>query len=485
MTRLAGRYELQRRLAEGGMAEVWLATAHGDAGFTRRVAIKQLFPREEDGGAFERMFLDEARITSRLHHASIVSILDFGVEAGRAFQVLELIDGFDVWRLAKWGRANGKPMPAALALHVCAVVGHALHFAHVATSDDGAPLKIVHRDVSPQNILVSRTGDVKLSDFGIAFAEGRLEKTVGGVARGKPAYMAPEQAIRGALDGRTDVFALGCVLHALLTGESALRDENALVDLLAGQELKLSSDSSLSDDVRAVIAKATRRNKAERYESAEAMALACEALAAGTDRRALAAWIAQVAPAKESWADSATPTPMTPAVSPGPLPAALVTPAPRPSRARVFAVVIAGAALAGVGGAKWLVDARARGAAQPSPAPAVEEIEASAPAPAPAEKSVPVEQPARGADPTPAPVAPKASTPPKPVGEGVISIGGEALLRGEVFIDGKTRGFAPGRFDVPVGPHKVEVVTPDGQRRARELNVTRLNTPSAPLTWVE
>ena len=183
MPRLAGRYELKERLAEGGMAEVWLATAHGEAGFTRRVAIKQLFPREGDGGAFERMFLDEARITSRLHHASIVSILDFGVEAGRPFQVLELVDGFDAWRLSKWGRAQGKPLSPGLALHVCAVVGHALHFAHVAVDDAGGPLRIVHRDVSPQNVLVSRSGDVKLSDFGIAFSEGRAEKTVGPVAR--------------------------------------------------------------------------------------------------------------------------------------------------------------------------------------------------------------------------------------------------------------------------------------------------------------
>ncbi|HEY1087788.1 MAG TPA: serine/threonine-protein kinase, partial [Archangium sp.] len=293
--RLAGRYELIERIAEGGMAEVWLATAHGDAGFTRRVAIKQLFARQHDAG-FERMFLDEARLTSRLHHQGIVSIVDFGIEAGRPFQVLELIDGADAWRLWKAGAAQGKRLPHGLALHICAQVGHALHFAHSAKDDAGVALNVVHRDVSPQNVLLSRAGDVKLSDFGIAFAEGRLEKTVGGIARGKPAYMAPEQAVRGAMDGRTDVFALGCVLHALFTGESALRDENALVDLLAGVDLSL--DPSLPLDVREVIAKAVQRDKHARFESAEAFALACAALApkysAADPRTELASWVRSV-----------------------------------------------------------------------------------------------------------------------------------------------------------------------------------------------
>ncbi|MFT3712167.1 MAG: serine/threonine-protein kinase [Archangium sp.] len=484
MTRLAGRYELQRRLAEGGMAEVWLAVAHGDAGFTRRVAIKQLFARqEEDGGAFERMFLDEARITSRLHHAGIVSILDFGVEAGRAFQVLELIDGFDVWRLAKWGRAMSKPMPVALALHVCATVGHALHFAHAATSDDGKPLNIVHRDVSPQNVLVSRGGDVKLSDFGIALAEGRTEKTVGGVARGKPAYMAPEQAIRGSLDARTDVFALGCVLHALLTGESALRDENALVDLLAGQELTLSFD--VHPELRDVIARATRRNKAERYESAEAFALACSAIAvreaAGAEpRKALAEWVASVAPSRDAFIEQATPmVPSKPVVASSPKPT---------RRAWVPFLVVGLAGVTGVGVSVLFSEP------QPLPPPPVvlkpvvdtqPKVEAEVPAP---EKSFVPD--ASTPAPTEGVVRPKVPTKVIPAvvvetGTGLISIGGEALLRGEVKVDGKSVGFAPGRFEVSVGPHKLEVVTPDGQKHVRDVTVTRLHTPSSPLSWVE
>jgi serine/threonine protein kinase len=147
-------------------------------------------------------------------------------------------------------------------------------------------------------VLLSRAGDVKLSDFGVAFAEGRLEKTVGGIARGKPAYMAPEQAVRGPMDGRTDVFALGCVLHALFTGQSALRDENALVDLLAGVTLPL--EVTLPADVREVIARAVQRDKHARYESAEAFALACAALvpkySISEPRTELANWVRSVVP---------------------------------------------------------------------------------------------------------------------------------------------------------------------------------------------
>jgi serine/threonine protein kinase len=463
VTRLAGRYELVERLAEGGMAEVWLATSHGDAGFTRRVAIKQLFPREGDGGAFERMFLDEARITSRLHHASIVSILDFGVEAGRPFQVLELVEGFDAWRLAQWGRSQGRPLPPGLALHVCAVVGHALHFAHVAVDDAGAPLRIVHRDVSPQNVLIARSGDVKLSDFGIAFAEGRAEKTVGGIARGKPAYMAPEQAVRGPMDGRTDVFALGCVLHALMSGESALRDENALVDLLAGVELKL--DPSLPEPVREIVASATRRNKAERYESAEAMALACTKLVpsflTGEPRTALSAWVKSVAP-------EVTRIPTT-------------TPLP-PRRPRrwwwalipVLALITFSLVPRGAEVQTTLPPPVVETKPQPAPAP-VPDVPEPEPEPAKLDPK-PVALPVKKAPPVIAPV----------VATGVFAVGGEGLLRGEVFIDGTSRGFAPARFELPIGPHQVEVIGRDQVKHGpREFTLTRQHTPSAPLSWEE
>ncbi len=462
MTRLAGRYELKERLAEGGMAEVWLATAHGDSGFTRRVAIKQLFPLEADGGAFERMFLDEARITSRLHHAAIVSILDFGVEAGRPFQVLELVDGFDLWRLVKWGRAQGKPLSPGLALHVCAVVGHALHFAHVAVDDAGQPLRIVHRDVSPQNVLVSRSGDVKLSDFGIAFSEGRAEQTVGGIARGKPAYMAPEQAVRGAMDGRTDVFGLGCVLHALIAGQSALRDENSLVDLLAGVELPL--DASLPEPIRELVARATRRNKAERFESAEEMALSCTkwlpTFLSVDARAALITWVKEVAPL------------ISQSVAPRPPP-----PLSKPKR-RLWPWLLAAAFVGTTGFLSLEGEGRGEGLIPPLPnkpeAPKPTEV-AAPPRPTVVEALKP--EPRK-----------KLTRPPPPVetGTGIFSVGGELLLRGELFVDGVSRGFVPARLELPVGPHRIEVRGRDAVKHGpREILINRQHTQSAPLSWEE
>ncbi len=335
-----------------------LATAHGDSGFTRRVAIKRLFPRAEEGGAFERMFLDEARITSRLHHAAIVSIVDFGVEEGRPFQVLELVDGFDAWRLTQWGRAQGKPLSVGLALHLCAVVGHALHFAHVATDDTGQPLRIVHRDVSPQNILVSRSGDVKLSDFGIAFAEGRAELTVGGIARGKPAL------------ARTQL------LPAYLTVEP---------------------------------------------------------------RTALSAWVKEVSP--EIIRTVSTPS--------------------TPKATRNWSGLLALLSTLSLSPDEG----------EPSPPPPV--IKQAEPQP-----EVVVVKP----EPPPLPRKIR----PAPEFTGVFTVGGETLLRGEVFVDGTSRGFAPTRLELPVGPHRVEVLGRDGVKHGpREVQINRQHTQSSPLSWEE
>ncbi|MGV3625499.1 MAG: serine/threonine-protein kinase [Archangium sp.] len=461
--RLAGRYELIERLAEGGMAEVWLATAHGDAGFTRRVAIKQLFPRQHDA-MFERMFLDEARLTSRLHHQAIVSILDFGVESGRPFQVLEFVDGYDAWRLWKWGLAQDKRLSLGLVLHICAQVGHALHFAHCARDDANAPLNIVHRDVSPQNVLLSRAGDVKLSDFGIAFAEGRLEKTIGGIARGKPAYMAPEQAVRGAMDGRTDVFALGCVLHALLTGESALREENSLVDLLAGEELKL--EPTIPDDVREVIAKAVRRDKSTRFENAEELALACAALVPkylnGDPRTELSSWVRSVTP-ELPVKQLATPQ---------------LVPPKRSRRVRPFVALAAATALTvtGVGYAMRPEHV----VVPPQPLVVAPLVVEKKPEPV-VEVSKPVveEKPAVKVR---APVV--AAAVPKKFG--VLAVGGERLLRGEVHLDGKVLGVAPARFDVEVGTHQLEVLLPSGETIGpRAVTVGTQHTALAPLYLLE
>ena len=220
-------------------------------------------------------FLDEARIASHLHHANIVSVLDYGIADGLPFQVLELVGGLDL----QSALALGGPLPPELALHVCTEVAYALGHAHEAHAPDGQPLGIVHRDVKPANILVSYDGDVKLGDFGIAFARDRLQRTEVGIAKGTREFMSPEQWVAGEVDARTDLFSLGCVLYALITGDSPMGRTRAEA-LLEGQELTF--DQPLPEDVAPIVARATRRQKRDRFATAAAMA---EALGAALQKR--------------------------------------------------------------------------------------------------------------------------------------------------------------------------------------------------------
>jgi protein kinase-like protein len=267
-----GRYRLLQRIGSGGMAEVFEAVAVGDHGFERRVAIKRLLAGSDRQR--ESMFIDEARIASQLHHANIVAVLDYGVVDGQPFQVLEHVDGIDLGALL----ARSGPLTAEVALHVCAMIGHALEYAHAACSATGARLGIVHRDVTPGNVLISWAGDVKLTDFGIAFANARDAHTIDGTTKGTPLYMAPEQMLAGEIDRRTDLFALGCVLHAMVVGRSPLAQDQ-LARLASGAELEL--DPSLPADIRAIVARATRTQLRDRYgDASELVAAVTQALAA-------------------------------------------------------------------------------------------------------------------------------------------------------------------------------------------------------------
>lgn len=249
------------------MAEVFEAEREGAHGFARRVAIKRILPQIAAAPETCARFLEEARIASTLHHAGIVAILDFGVMDDLPFQVLELVDGLDASELAS--RAGGT-LPLDLALIITADVAHALDHAHEARDADGHLLGIVHRDVKPANVLVAWSGDVKLGDFGIAFAHGRAVHTEAGVAPGTWAFMAPEQRLRGAVDRRADVFALGCTLHALLTGRSPAEALERAGAATSADELPLADE--LPDDVRALIARAVALAPQARFPTAAALA---------------------------------------------------------------------------------------------------------------------------------------------------------------------------------------------------------------------
>ncbi|KFE60150.1 serine/threonine-protein kinase [Hyalangium minutum] len=212
-----GRYHLLARIAVGGMAEIWLARQAGLKGFEKFVVIKRILDGLGTDPEFVAMFLDEARIAAQLNHPHIVQIFDLGEEAGAFFIAMEYLPGENLAAIARTGARQSQPLPIPLAVRVIADAAEGLAYAHTKTGPDGKLLGIVHRDVSPQNILVTYDGVVKVVDFGIAKAATRESQTMVGQVKGKTAYMSPEQAKGQSLDARSDIFALGILLFELVT----------------------------------------------------------------------------------------------------------------------------------------------------------------------------------------------------------------------------------------------------------------------------
>lgn len=229
-----GAYRLLRRIGSGGMAEVFLAQRLGEEGFSRTVAIKTILAHGAEEEAV-RLFLDEARVAAALEHAAIVQTFDLGYENETLFIVMEYVSGPTLSRIVReLKKKHDRLMPPAMVAHIGARVAAALDFAHRrATSASGTPLELVHRDISPQNILLTRSGLVKLSDFGVARASIQTHRTKTGQVRGKAAYMAPEQVRAKQLDGRTDIFALGLVLFEALTARRAFHRKGDIQSMRA------------------------------------------------------------------------------------------------------------------------------------------------------------------------------------------------------------------------------------------------------------
>src|SRR5580692_4803911 len=212
-----GQYELVELIAVGGMAEVFKGRVVAAEGFEKLVAIKRILPDLAEDERFVKMLLTEARIHSALSHRNIVQIHDLGIsEDGQYFIVLEYVEGYDLRMITEQLAAEGEIIPEVLSLHIASELAQGLHFAHELKGEDGLPLGLIHRDVTPSNILISFAGEVKLSDFGLA--KRRHDRSVVGSLKGNLSYMSPEQAMQGPLDRRTDVFSLGAVLFELLTG---------------------------------------------------------------------------------------------------------------------------------------------------------------------------------------------------------------------------------------------------------------------------
>ncbi|MFP2911551.1 serine/threonine protein kinase, partial [Pyxidicoccus sp. 3LFB2] len=216
-----GRYELVSWLGRGGMAETWRARLVGDAGVTKPVLIKKVLPEFADDEAFISMFISEARISATLSHGNVAQVFDFGQVGGNYFLAMEYVDGQPLHRILKRAlQSKFFCLPAPVATFIALEMCRGLHYAHTRTDEKGVPLGIVHRDISPDNVLVSYEGQVKIVDFGIAKARSlRNFDTEPGVVKGKYLFFSPEQARGHEVDARTDVWATGVVLYELLCGQ--------------------------------------------------------------------------------------------------------------------------------------------------------------------------------------------------------------------------------------------------------------------------
>jgi serine/threonine protein kinase len=269
-----GRYTIKAKLADGGMAEIFLAVQHGAEGFEKPVVLKRILTQWSADQQFRNMMLDEAHISMSLSHSNIAQVLDLGVAAGRYFLALELVDGWDLEKILRRAHDAGMVWPAALALHVTACVCRALSYAHGKTRGE-TPLGIVHRDISPNNVLISDQGEVKLTDFGIAKAGHKREQTAAGVIKGKVAYMSPEQGIGGVIDRRSDIFSVGSMLYRMLTDRLPFEADNDMDSLLKVQKADFEAPEkvkpTISPAVSGIIMRAMRLAPSERYQTADEM----------------------------------------------------------------------------------------------------------------------------------------------------------------------------------------------------------------------
>ncbi|MEZ4363619.1 MAG: protein kinase [Kofleriaceae bacterium] len=265
------RYELLDRIGVGGMAEIFRGRALAAGGFEKPVAIKRILPHLCQDTRFVELLIAEAKVLSMLRHRNIVQIFDVGLgDDGQYFLVMEFVSGLDLGRVQKALEIKRRMLPIDLALHIGAEVCEALEHAHVAKDPEGKPMRLVHRDVSPSNILLSQAGEIKLTDFGIA---KRAEEATGhGTVRGKFAYISPEQARNEHVDPRSDVFSLGIVLFEILTGRrlfSQLPDVEALRGVREGKIPRARElDGNISEEVDVLLAKALSRDPARRFATA-------------------------------------------------------------------------------------------------------------------------------------------------------------------------------------------------------------------------
>jgi serine/threonine protein kinase, bacterial len=311
------KYRLTEKIGSGGMAEVFRAVGEGPDGFERQFVVKRIHPRLSGAPEFVRMFVDEAKISARLIHPNIVQVFEFALQDGGYYLVMEPVDGIDMaWLLRRRIDRPSEQLSPAFVAEVGRQVCRGLDYAHTLTDIYGSPLGIVHRDVTPPNIMVSWNGTVKILDFGLARAAEalRLHQSDAGMVRGKMSYLAPELLDGARADARSDLFSLGVVLHELLSGQRLFVGDSDYETLKQVQKMTIPRPSSRNPGVKpaldGVVMRALERDPARRYESAGEMGDELEALVLRKNysTRALARKARELF--EDSPAERARPTPL-------------------------------------------------------------------------------------------------------------------------------------------------------------------------------
>jgi len=379
-----GQYVLLERIASGGMAEVWKARMRGVEGFQKIVAIKKILPHLSDNQEFIAMFVDEAKLAAQLNHNNIIHIYDLGKIQKSYYIAMEFVDGYDLKSILRQAQERDQPLTVDLALFIASKVAAALDYAHRKRDFDGHDLGLVHRDVSPQNVLISHEGDIKLCDFGIAKAASKASHTQAGALKGKLQYMAPEQAWGRNIDRRSDIFALAAVLFELLTGRKLFAGENEMSVLEQVRQARVTPPSTfneeLTPEIDAVVIKGLQKDPATRYQTAAEMARDLDVilynfkptptsadLAIYMHRLRSAAQAPVAAPAPQPVAEK-KPAPAPPvAASAVPMPSWDAPPAAQGKKAPIIPIAIAAAVIIAVAVGAFMM-MRGRGANAPQAA---------------------------------------------------------------------------------------------------------------------
>jgi len=271
------RYRVIERLESGGMAEVFRAESEGLQGFRKQVAIKRVLPHLSSKKKFISMFLDEARLSAQLSHSNCVQVFDIGVGDASFFIVMEFVDGANLKAIAEHLKKVGRDFPVEAAIYIALELCKGLAYAHELTDGSGVPLHIVHRDMSPPNVLITKHGEIKIVDFGLAKANSQLEKSEPGIIKGKFSYLSPEAAMGQDVDARTDIFAVGIILWELLSGQRLFLGETDFQTVKKVQAAQVPNILQINKKVPAelerIIARALARDPAQRYPTARALGM--------------------------------------------------------------------------------------------------------------------------------------------------------------------------------------------------------------------